>query len=100
MVRYALSDSLDTSESRLSSLFLLSTSLIPRLPLFLVRQGSQSSRYLPNINIPQWIGKFLGMGLDESSIQRLVLMPLDDEFEDLTRKDDELFFGLRVGVQD
>ena len=40
------------------------------------------------------------MGLGKSSIQRLVLMPLDNEVEDLTRENNEFFFGFRVGFQD
>lgn len=39
------------------------------------------------------------MGLDESSIQRLILMPFDDKFEDLTGENDVFFFSLWVGVQ-
>lgn len=99
-VSHALFNGFGTSENRLSRLFLLSTSLIPRLSLFLVGQGGQSARDLPNLNIPQRIGKFLGMGLDKGSIQWLVLMLLDDEFEDLAGENDEILFGLRVGFQD
>jgi len=97
---YALSNGLGTSEHRLSGLFLLSTSLVSRLFLLLVRQGGQSARDLPDLNIPQGVGYFLSVELDESSIQRFVLMPLDDEFEDLARENDKIFFGLWVGVQD
>ena len=97
---YALSSGLGTSEHRLSGLFFLSTGLVPRLFLLLIRQGGQSGRDLPNLNIPQWVGEFLSVGLDESSIQRFVLMPLDDELEDLTRESDKIFFGLWVSVQD
>lgn len=40
------------------------------------------------------------MSLDKSSIQWLVLVSLDDEFEDLAGENDEFFFCLRVSVQD
>lgn len=40
------------------------------------------------------------MDLDKSSIQRLVLMHLDDEIENLARENNKLFICLWVGVQD
>jgi len=95
-----LSNGFGTAESRLDNLFLLSTSLIPCLSLLLIRQGGQSARDLPDFNVPQRTGEFLSVGLDKTSIQRLVLMLLDDEVEDLARENDKILFGLRVGAQD
>ena len=61
--------------------------------LLLVRQSGQTAGNFAYLNVPEWQSELADMMIEKCSVQRLVLMPLDDRVDDELRQSFKVSLG-------